>query len=217
MTVRPLCGHVAHLAEALALEGGVADGEHLVDDEDLRLEVCCHREGEADVHAARVALHRRVEEALDLGELDDLVELAAHLGAAHPEDRAVEVDVLATAQLRVEAGADLEQAADPAAHCDPSLGRLGDPAQDLQEGRLAGAVPSDDAEPLSLRQVEGQTTQRPQLLASRRLGRAPADEAPADVARSVGDHVAQRRVAVAALVADRVALAETLDPDGRSR
>ena len=45
-----------------------------------------------------------------------------------PEDRAVQVDVLAAGQLGVKPGADLEQAADAAAQLDASLGRLGDPA-----------------------------------------------------------------------------------------
>ena len=74
-----------------------------------------HGEREPHVHAAGVALHRRVEELLDLGERDDLVELARDLGAAHAEDGAVEEDVLAAGQLRVEAGADLEQARHAAA------------------------------------------------------------------------------------------------------
>ena len=69
-------GDVAHLAEALLLERRVADRQHLVDEQDLRLEVRGDRERQAHVHAARVALHRRVDELLDLGERDDLVELA---------------------------------------------------------------------------------------------------------------------------------------------
>ena len=36
------------------------------------------------------------------------------LGSAHAEDRAVQVDVLPAGQLGMEAGADLEQRADPA-------------------------------------------------------------------------------------------------------
>ena len=56
----------------------------------------------------------------DLGELDDLVELAADLRRAHAEDGAVEEDVLAAGQLGVEAGADLEQRADAAADADPA-------------------------------------------------------------------------------------------------
>ena len=106
---------VAHLAEALLLELRVADGEHLVDEQDLRLEVRGDGEREPHLHAARVALHRRVEEALDARELDDLVEPARDLRAAHAEDRAVQEDVLAPGELGMEARADLEQRADAAA------------------------------------------------------------------------------------------------------
>ena len=62
----------------------------------------------------RIALDRRVEELLDLGEGDDLVELASDLGPRHAEDGAVEIDVLAAGELGMKAGADLEQARDAA-------------------------------------------------------------------------------------------------------
>ena len=81
-TVRPSPRHVLHLAEALLLELRVADGEHLVDEQDLGLEVRRDGEREPHVHAARVALDGSVEELLDLGERDDLVELPLDLGAA---------------------------------------------------------------------------------------------------------------------------------------
>ena len=79
-TVRPSPRrHVPHLPEALLLECIVANGQHLVDDQDLRLEVSGDGEGQPHVHPRGVALDRRVEELLDLGEGDDLVELAIDL------------------------------------------------------------------------------------------------------------------------------------------
>ena len=116
-TVRPPLADVVHLAEALLLEPRVADREHFVDDQDLRLEVRRDREREPHVHAARVVLHRRVDEALDLGEGDDLVELARDLRAAHAENRAVQENVLAAGQLRMKPGADFEQRADAPDEC----------------------------------------------------------------------------------------------------
>ena len=80
-TVRPCLRDVAHFPEALLLERGVADGEHFVDEQDLGLEMRGDRERQPQVHAARVALDRRVEEPLDLREGDDLVELALDLRA----------------------------------------------------------------------------------------------------------------------------------------
>src|SRR2546423_114666 len=78
-------------------------------------------EREADVHPGAVALDRRVEELFDAGEIDDGVELPADLLAAHPQDRAVEIDVLPAGQLGVKAGADLEQRSDAAEHVDGAL------------------------------------------------------------------------------------------------
>ena len=72
MTVRPSLRDVLHLAEALVLELGVADREHLVDEQDLRLEVRGDGEYEAHLHSAGEALHGRVEDALDAGAVEVL-------------------------------------------------------------------------------------------------------------------------------------------------
>src|SRR5581483_4092264 len=122
----PLLRDVAHLAEALALKLGVPNGDDLVNEQDLRLEMRRDCERETDLHAARVALHGRVEEAGDARELDDLVKAAHDLGAAHAEDGPVQENVLAAGQLRVEAGPDLEQRADSSAQRHLPLGRLSD-------------------------------------------------------------------------------------------
>ena len=106
------------LAEALALELLVADGEHLVEQQHVGLDVRGDREAEAHVHARRVGAHRQVDELLELGERDDLVHHLAHPRARQAVDRAVQVDVLAPAEVRVEAGAELEQRRDAAAGLD---------------------------------------------------------------------------------------------------
>ena len=95
---------------------------------------------------------------------DDLVELASDLGAAHAEDGAVEIDVLASGELGMKASADLEQAGDAALDGDAPLARLGDARQDLQERRLAGAIAPDDAEHLAALDLEAHVLQRPEFL-----------------------------------------------------
>ena len=76
-TVRPSRRtDVPHLAEAFLLELDIADRQHLVDDQDFRFQMRGHGERQPHIHARTVALDRRVEELLDLGEGDDLVELA---------------------------------------------------------------------------------------------------------------------------------------------
>ena len=94
--------------------------------------MCGDGERQADVHAAAVALHRRVEEVLHFGEGDDLIELLPDLRAAHPEDRAVQKDVLAAGQFGVKAGADFEEAAEAAVELGPACGRPDHPRQQFQ-------------------------------------------------------------------------------------
>jgi hypothetical protein len=158
----PATGHLLHLAEAPLLKLGVADGEHLVDDEHLGLEMGRHREGEPHLHPARVPLDRRIQELADLGERHDLVELPVDLGLAHAENRAVHVDVFAAGELGVKAGADLEQRADPAPELNPPFGRGDDAGEDLEQGALAGAVPAHDARHLAHADLEGHVAQRPE-------------------------------------------------------
>ncbi len=69
--VRPSALEPVELVEALLLEGGVADGEHLVDQQDLGVDLDRDREREAHVHAGGVVLQPQVEEVLELGEGDD--------------------------------------------------------------------------------------------------------------------------------------------------
>ena len=136
----PPLSHLAHLAQALLLELSVADREDLVDEEDLGFEVGGDGEGQADAHAAGVALDGGVDKLLDAGEGDDLVELAVDLGFAHAEDGAVEVDVVAPGQLGMEAGADLEQAGDATAQLDPAGGKVGQTFFTFQDGLAADHV-----------------------------------------------------------------------------
>ena len=79
-TVRPFAARdLIHLAKTLLLELGIADREHLVDDQDFRLQMRRDGKRQPHIHAGRIALHRRIEKPLDLGERDDLVELFADL------------------------------------------------------------------------------------------------------------------------------------------
>ena len=131
--------------------------------QDLRLEMRRDGEREPHVHAARVALDGRVDEPLHARELDDVVEPLLDLATLHPEDRAVQVDVLAAGELLVEAGSDLEQAPDAAADLGAALGRERDPREDLEQRRLARAVASDDAQDLALGHLERDVAKRPDL------------------------------------------------------
>ena len=132
---------LADLVQALALERLVADGEHLVDQQHVGVDVHGDREGEPHVHARGVELHLGVDELLDAGELDDLVEVLVGLRAGQAQDRGVQEDVLAPGEVGVEPGARAPAArpADRGARRSPVVG-CEDAADDLEQGRLARAV-----------------------------------------------------------------------------
>ncbi len=160
---------VADLAEALLLERLVADGEHLVQQQHVGLDVHRDREAEPHVHPRRVRPHRHVGERLQLGEGDDLLQVPVDVLALEPVDGRVQVDVLDPGELGVEAGADLDQRADPPADGERAGRGREDPGEQLQQRRLARAVRADDPEGLAGRDVEVDVTQRPELARARQL------------------------------------------------
>src|SRR5438067_1238481 len=101
-----LLANLVHPAETLFLERRVADRQDLIDQQDLGLEVRRYRKGEPDIHSGAVPLDRRIQESIDLGKADNLIELCSYLISRHPENRAVQKDVLSTRQLGVKSGAD---------------------------------------------------------------------------------------------------------------
>jgi hypothetical protein len=147
-----------------------------------------------------------------------LVESLADLGPRHAADGAVQADVLAARQLRVEAGAHLQEACHPALDGDVAGAWLGDAREDLEERGLAGTVAADDTHHLTTLDLEGDVLQCPELL---NLGagdqRTPTQDVggrAGEAARAAGDDVAQRGVALpVGLVADQVFLAQALGAD----
>src|SRR5207247_7889878 len=114
-------------------------------------------------------LYGGVEEASDVRELLDRRNGSVHLFPRKTEERAVEVSVLAAAEVGVEPRADLEEGGDAAVHLERAAGRLGGASEELQERRLARAVRTDDAERLARRDREGDVLQRLHLLGGRVL------------------------------------------------
>jgi len=70
-----------HAFHALLLESFVPDGEYLVDEQHVRLDVHRDREAEAHIHARRVETNLVVDELLELRERDDVVEATLDLAA----------------------------------------------------------------------------------------------------------------------------------------
>src|SRR5207245_3930927 len=118
--------------ETLPLELRITDRENLVDHQNLRLQVGGDRERQSHVHAAGKVFNGRVDELFNFGKGHDLVELPSDFASAHPENGAVEKDVLPPRQFGVKAGPDLQERPDAAVNLDTSLRGLGDPRQNLE-------------------------------------------------------------------------------------
>src|SRR5207247_7693391 len=104
-----------HVFDALDLEARVPDGQCLIDDEDIWVDMACHRESEPERLTAGIHLHRHVDGFAEFRELHDVVEPPADLTAGHADDPAIEPDVLAPRELRTHAGPDLSDRSDAAA------------------------------------------------------------------------------------------------------
>src|ERR1700733_8024029 len=92
--------HILHFSEAFLLEFRIADCEHLIDDQDLRLQKGGYCKGKAHIHPGRISFHRRIDIPLNAGKIDDLVEFPSDLSTGHAKDGAVQEDIIPTTQFR---------------------------------------------------------------------------------------------------------------------
>ena len=104
----PPTAQFTHRSQALLLKTHVSDCQHFVDKEHVRAQVGGHRETQPHAHTARVPFDGRVQILRDVGELDDPVHHRVGFPLLHAQDRAVQIDVLATRELIMESRSDLE-------------------------------------------------------------------------------------------------------------
>src|SRR5215510_3657738 len=156
-----LLSHLLHFIQAFTLKRYVTNGQHFINNKYFRFEVGRHGESQAHVHPAGIMLDRRVYEVFNLGERDNLIELPVYFAASHTEDRAVQVDVLAPAQLRVETCADFEQAADAAVNVYPAGRRLCNARKNFEQSGFARAVAPDDTNDFARLHFKADIFQRP--------------------------------------------------------
>ncbi|CAA9292892.1 MAG: hypothetical protein AVDCRST_MAG11-249, partial [uncultured Gemmatimonadaceae bacterium] len=124
----------------------------------------------------------------------DAVELRVDLAARHPDDRALEVHVLASGEVGVEAGGDLQQRARPTREGALAARGAQDAGEQLEDGRLPRPVGPDDAQRLAGAHDERDVLQRPE--ATRRELRRRA-RPPCGPPRHGRDQVAQAVVHLA--------------------
>ena len=178
------------LAHAALAKVNVADGQRFIHQQDFRIDIDRDGEGQAHHHAAGVGLDRLVDEVADFGEGGDVFVPLVDLARGESQDRAVEVDVIAAAEFRIEAGAEFEQGGDASVNIDRAARRMQDPGHHLQERALAGAVFPHNAEGLAALHLEADVVERPEILVA--LQTIQGQQLLEAVARRVVDRVAFR-------------------------
>ena len=93
----------------LRLNELVADGQHLVEEQQLGVDLERRRERQPDLHPRRVVAERHLDELLELGEADHARKAAPRLRRAQAHQRPGHLDVVARGELRVEADAQLDE------------------------------------------------------------------------------------------------------------
>uniref|UniRef100_E6QEM5 Uncharacterized protein n=1 Tax=mine drainage metagenome TaxID=410659 RepID=E6QEM5_9ZZZZ len=161
-----LSAEFSDLRVAFFLEGLVAHGEDLVGQEDVGLQVDGHGEAQTHLHARGIILEWSVDEVLEFGELNDVLDALLGVAVAETVEAGVEEDVFIAAELGMEADAKLDEGGDAATGDDSALAGFQDAGDDLQQGALAGAIVPQQAQGLPLLHAQVDVIQGQEVLAA---------------------------------------------------
>jgi hypothetical protein len=141
-------------------------------------------------HAARIGLHRLVDEFADFGEVLDILVALVDLPGAEAQDGSVQIDVVVAGEFGIESGAEFQQGRNAPVDRERTAGRLQNAGHHLQQRALAGAVFADDAEGFAAAYFEADIVQGPEILVA--LQPVKREQLLQPVARRVIDRVALR-------------------------
>ncbi len=122
-----------------------------------------NRKSQSGVHARTVALDRGVDEILQPRESNDFVEFLFDLVPAHPQNGAIEKDVLPPGQIGVKSGSHFDQGGKLPVDPQLALGGFHDAAEVFENGALPGPVMPDDADRLAPAHLKANVLQRPEF------------------------------------------------------
>src|ERR671924_56386 len=120
-----------------------------------------NREGQPYFHTAGIMLHGCVKKPFHFRERNDLIKLGLDLRLLHPQDSAVEVDVLSSRQLGMKAGANLQQASHTAVDVCRTMRRCRDARQYLEQCTFSRAVRSNNTEHFAMFDFKRYIVERP--------------------------------------------------------
>src|SRR6185369_11826036 len=139
----------------------VADRQHFINYKDLRIQVRGHGKSKSQIHPAGVVFDGRIEKSLDFSEGNYFVKSLVDLAMPHSEYRAVQIYILAPAQIGMKPRADFKQARNAAVQLNASAGWLDDSRKDFEKRGLAGSVSTYDTHNFARHDFEADVSQRP--------------------------------------------------------
>src|SRR6266700_4700580 len=98
--------------------------------------------------------HRRVQKFINFGKGDNLIETLCDFSFPHPQNRAVQKNILATGKFRMKSRSDLKQASKPPPQDHLAIGRTGDARENFEQCALARTISTDDPNHVSLIYIE---------------------------------------------------------------
>lgn len=155
--------HLLHFRLALRLERAVADGQHLVQNQNIRFHEAGNGERQPRFHAGRELLERPVRKVLQLGEVQDFLKRLVHEFARIAQHGAAQISVLLHREIAVKAARELEQRRHGAVPLHPALRRFHDAGDRLEQCGLPRPVRADDAQHIAPLERKGHVLVRPEL------------------------------------------------------
>src|ERR1700704_646008 len=129
--------------QAAMLKDSIADCQSLVDDKNVRIYTRRNCESEANVHAARVSLHRLIEKLTNLCKVLDGGKEFVCFSPRQAQQRRVHEKIFYAREFRIKTSSQFQQRRDsPFVPNVAMCGRQGS-GNNLQKGRLSATVRTD--------------------------------------------------------------------------
>ena len=114
--------------KAFRLKADVANGKDLVQNKYVRFNGDSDCKSQSHRHSRAIALHRSIDKFSDIREVNDAIQLTIDFLSGQSKHRSIDIDILATGQDWVEAGAERDQGAEATAQLDAAAVWLDKPA-----------------------------------------------------------------------------------------
>src|SRR5258708_19681344 len=95
----PAPADILHSIQALSLETSIANRQHFIHQQNLRLQISSDGECQTNIHPTSVSLDRRIDKLSDFRERYDIIEFPSDLCPNHAEARPTHLYIFPTTTL----------------------------------------------------------------------------------------------------------------------